>query len=119
MANHQSLPQHGKPSPTLSLMLKEFTEKNLRRHPEATLRLPTGYPQATPRLPRGYPEATLGGEGGECVTLAGNKGRFAQRAHLGTATSRRLGLPLRLWRRGAGGGGPIQIRRTHILSSDT
>src|ERR1035441_3260701 len=31
MANHQSLPQHGKPSPTLSLMLKEFTEKNLRR----------------------------------------------------------------------------------------
>src|ERR1035441_9021868 len=32
MANHQSLPQHGKPSPTLSLMLKEFTEKNLRRH---------------------------------------------------------------------------------------
>ena len=28
-----------------------------------------------------------------------------RRAHLGTATSRRLGLPLRLWRRGAGRGG--------------
>src|ERR1019366_2644108 len=31
MANHQSLPHHGKPSPALSLMLKQFTEKNLRR----------------------------------------------------------------------------------------
>src|ERR1035437_9979876 len=31
MANHQSLPQYGKPSPTRCLMLKEFTEKNLRR----------------------------------------------------------------------------------------
>src|ERR1035437_6370194 len=31
MANHQSLPHHGKPSPALSLMLKEFTERNLRR----------------------------------------------------------------------------------------
>src|ERR1017187_2296886 len=32
----------------------------------------------TLRLPRGYPEATLGGERGEWVALAGNKGRFAQ-----------------------------------------
>src|ERR1035441_3836124 len=31
MANHQSLPHHGKPPPALSLMLQEFTEKNLRR----------------------------------------------------------------------------------------
>src|ERR1035437_8465868 len=31
MANHQSLPHHGNPSPALSLMLKEFTERNLRR----------------------------------------------------------------------------------------
>ena len=32
----------------------------------------------TLRLPRGYPEAALGGERGEWVALAGNKGRFAQ-----------------------------------------
>jgi hypothetical protein len=44
MANRQSLPQYGQPTPALSLMLKEFTEKKLRR-------LPRGYPEATLRLP--------------------------------------------------------------------
>src|ERR1035441_4623580 len=49
MANHQSLPQHGKPSPTLSLMLKEFTEKNLRRHTKATPRPHQSHTKATPK----------------------------------------------------------------------
>src|ERR1035441_4530975 len=71
MANHQSLPQHGKPSPTLSLMLKEFTEKNLRRprhilgidsgvqsHTKATPRLHQGYTKATPRPHQSHTKAT-------------------------------------------------------------
>jgi hypothetical protein len=31
MGNRKSLPQHGMPNPALSLMLNNFTEKNLRR----------------------------------------------------------------------------------------
>src|ERR1039457_1895800 len=40
MANHQSLPHHGKPSPALSLMLQDFTERKLRRRWEFTVNSP-------------------------------------------------------------------------------
>src|ERR1035437_2953605 len=64
MANHQSLPHHGKPSPALSLMLKEFTERNLRRQvatgAEAinTNRTPREHQENTKRIRREYEDDT-------------------------------------------------------------
>src|ERR1035441_4163568 len=80
MANHQSLPQHGKPSPTLSLMLKEFTEKNLRRHPKASPSLHQSHTNATPMRPQSHTKAPhvglsqlRGGAGGSAAAQdAGN-----------------------------------------------
>src|ERR1035438_139786 len=55
MANHQSLPHHGKPPPALSLMLNQFTEKNLRR-----LRVASGWLRGAYRLATRWPEGGLG-----------------------------------------------------------
>src|ERR1035437_3261956 len=57
MANHQSLPHHGKPSPALSLMLKEFTERNLRRRGNNG-RTPTKHQRNTKRIRREYEDNT-------------------------------------------------------------
>ena len=83
------------------------TPKPPQSHPKATLKPPQSHPKATPKPPQSHLDRayqSLGGAETACflgaLAIAGSA-----RAYFDTAASRRVHLPLLLWRRGRGRGG--------------
>ena len=83
------------------------TSKPPQSHPKATLKPPQSHPKATPKPPQSHLDRayqSLGGAETACflgaLAIAGSA-----RAYFDTAASRRVHLPLLLWRRGRGRGG--------------